>query len=544
MHARWSRGGRIVSRLGVASSVALVALAGTPAARPAHAAGAANKDTLYIAYPFAPASLDPAVSQDFPVVQRGVYDSLVTLDGSSPTRVVGDLATAWTASRDKTVWTFTLRRGVKFHDGTPVDAAAVKSSLTRMLTLNQGPSYIMGQFMTPSRIVVLAPDKIQFRLLPTAPVYSFLTALTSQWSNWIVSPTAVKRHAVHGDQAQGWLATHEAGSGPYVMTSYQVNQGATFTAFPGYFKGWSGHHVHRVILSFVSVDATRRELLEKGDADMSLTFTPQDLDAMKTESGLVVTNQYGTNCVYIAMTEYGPLASPKARQALAYAFDYQAFVHALLKGYGRQSTGPLPATMSAHDPGLKPYPTDLAKAKQLLQEAGVKPGTALTMWYISSDERAKQMATVMQGQLAQVGLALSIVPKDAATFSTAEAASGPALSQRPNLWAGQWTPDYDDALDFLSPLYHSRGPNAGAANAGGYHNAMVDQLLAQAARTPNAGQRQQMLNRVQRILTYDDPASVFVADVTENPVYRSNVHGFVLNPNQEETFPFYSLWKS
>jgi len=423
-----------VSRLAVTSSIALVALAaGTPAARTAHAAAAANKDTLYIAYPFAPASLDPAVSQDFPVVQRGAYSSLVTLDGNNPTRVVGDVATTWTSSRDKTIWTFTLRHGVTFHDGTPVDASAVKFSLTRMLTLNQGPAYIMGQFMTPSRITALTPDKIQFRLLPTAPVYSFLTALTSQWGNWIISPMAVKLHAVHGDQAQGWLATHEAGSGPYVMTSYQVNQGATFTAFPGYFKGWSGHHVHRVILSFVSADATRRELLEKGDADVSLTFTPQDLDAMKTEAGLVVTNQYGTNCVYVAMTEYGPLASSQARQALAYAFDYQAFVHSLLKGYGRQSTGPLPATMSAHDPSLKPYPTDLTKAKQLLQEAGVKPGAALTMWYISSDERAKQMATVMQGQLAQVGLVLSIVPKDAATFSTAEAANGPSLSQRPNL---------------------------------------------------------------------------------------------------------------
>ena len=505
-----------------------------------------DHNTLFVAYNSAPITLDPAAAYDGagPLILRGCYDSLVTLAGGSITHVIGDLATHWTASPDKTVWTFTLHHGVRFHDGTPLTAAAVKFSYDRLLSVNQGPAYIIGQFLTPARIHVLDPYTIRFDLLPHSPVYSFLQALTAEWSNWIVSPTAIKKHSVHGDQAQAWLATHEAGSGPYVLSSYQPNQGATLTAFPGYWKGWAGPHLRRVVITNVAQDATRRELLEKGDADISLSFTPQDLLAMQHEPGLVVGNRYVLLDIFISMTEYGPLASAKARQAMAYAYDYHSFVADILKGFGKQATGPLPSTVTGHDAALRPYPTDLAKAKALLRQAGVAAGTTMTLVYEAGDERAKQMSEVLQGQLAQLGITLKLTARDAASFNNLLFSTAPA-SQRPNFIANFWEPDYNDPIDYLSPLYHSRGNTpAGGANAGDYHNAVVDQLFAQAAATLNAAKRQAILNHLQDILTYTDPAAIYVAEVTDNPVWRSNLHGYVINPELSETYDYYNLWKS
>ena len=142
---------------------------------------------------------------------RGLYDSLVTLQGGSITRIIGDLATSWTSSADKAVWTFTLRHGVRFHDGTPVDAAAVKFSYDRLFSINQAPAFIVGQFVSRGRDSVLGPYTIQFRLLPHTATYGFLQALTAQWSNWIVSPTAVRKHGTTATGRRGgWPATRPA----------------------------------------------------------------------------------------------------------------------------------------------------------------------------------------------------------------------------------------------------------------------------------------------------------------------------------------------
>ncbi len=495
---------KVCPPLAVIGTLLVLMLGSTLPLNPARAASLAqglrssDTSTLYVAYPLTPQTLDPAIMYDFggPAVARNCYDTLLTLEGSG-TKVVGDLATSWSSNASKTIWTFHLRHGVLFHDGTPLDAQAVKDSIVRIFKVNQAPSFIMGQFLTADRIKVLDPYTIQFNLIPTSPYYAFITALTSQWGNMIVSPTAVKKHSVHGDLAQGWLATHEAGSGPYELTSYQLNQGATFTAFPSYFKGWSGHHVKRVVMSFVQEDATRREEIEKGSADISVYFTPQDLNAMKQEHDLVVENAYGTNSYFITFTEYGPLASTAARQAMAYAFDYNAYVSDLLQGYGRIATGPMAATVTGHDPSLKPHPMDVAMARTLLQKAGIKPGTTFTMWYLSTDERMKQLTQVMQGQFAQLGLTCNCrlaipIRTTICCFPTRR-----GQSQRPNFWANQWTPDYDDPIDFMTPLYHSKGNPllGGGSNAGFYHNKTVDHLLEQAARTPAAQVRKNLLNQ-------------------------------------------------
>ncbi len=236
-------------------------------------------------------------------------------------------------------------------------------------------------------------------------------------------------------------------------------------------------------------DATRRELIEKGDADLTQNLTPEDLTALKKNPNLIVDSGALIGNWTLVPTEHGVFASVKARQALAYAFDYQGFLSGLLQGFGRRAQGPLPPYVDGHDSKLFVYQTDMNKAKQLLAEAGVTPGTKVTMWYPNSDETQKDVALVTQGQLQTLGINVTLVARDAATYSNALYGAG-SFSQRPDLWVNTWSGDYNDATSWFYPEYHTKTGSFGGANPGYYHNATADKLMEQAAVTTSEQARQ------------------------------------------------------
>lgn len=507
-------------------------------------AQAAAPSTLIVAYAENPTTLDPAIDYDGigPVLMRAAYESLVSYKGTNPNAIQGVLAISWTANTARTVWVFHLRKGVMFHDGTPVNAAAVQYSIDRILAINQAPAFILGQFMTPKGIKVLDPSTIQFNL--TSPAPRLLSAMAAQWGNWIVSPSTLQKHSVKNDWGQAWIAAgHDAGSGPYMLTSYQPNGNITFEKFPGYWRGWSGPHIDRVIITFVLNEATRRSLIEKGGADITENFTPQDMSAMATNPQLKEDTTATLQNETLVATEYGPFASTAARQALSYAFDYSAITDHVLKGLATTAHGVLAAGTYGQNSSLATYPTNLAKARQLLAKAGIKPGTTVTLWDVQGDNVGHDIALVAQGQLDQIGLNVKLQDVDNASFSNVQFSTSPA-SKRPNLWVLNWYPDYNDPVDWLSPLYHTQVNGYGSANAGLYHNTQVDNLLAQASVTTDDAKRQVLYNQIQQILTWSDPAAVAVCDLHDNIVYRSSIKGYYSNPAYVKTFDFYSMSRS
>ncbi len=507
------------------------------------ARAATDRSTVFVAYPGAPITLDPSIAYDNSgaAVLRGVYESLVRMKGVSTTQIEGVLATSWSSDAGKKVWTFHLRHGVTFHDGTPFNAAAVQFSIARTIAANGGPAYIYGQYMQAKDIQIVDPYTIVFHLSVPAP--RLLYAMASQWGNWIFSPTAVKKHAVKNDAASAWLATHDAGTGPYQVTHYQLNNSITLSKYAPYWRGWSGPHVSRVIISFPASDATRRELIERGDADISNLFTPEDLRALGKNPDLVVDSGNIVANWTLVPTAVGPFASAKARLALAYAFDYNAFVHGLLSGFAFPAHGPLDHTVDGYDPTLPVFSTNMTKARQLFTDAGIKPGTKLTIWYTSEDETTKDVALVAQGQLSQLGFAVALEPRDAATFGNAAYGNEPA-SQRPNLWVSGWSGDYNDALAWFEPLYHSKdGGLGGTGNIGLYHDATVDKLIDQAVLTVDDAARHALEVRIEKILTLTDPAAVYVAEEANSTTYRKSLHGYYYNPVDVLSYDYYHMWK-
>jgi peptide/nickel transport system substrate-binding protein len=187
------------------------------ALQPSHAAG---KDTLVVSSGSEAVTLDPHVSFDgqSPMLWRASYETLVKYDGST-LNIIPHLAESFEISEDQLTYTFTLRPGVKFTDGTPFDAAAAKFNIERQAQVEQGISYALGGIES-----IETPDDLTVVVKIGSVNDGFLSAFAGTYAVYMVSPTAVQEHEQDGDLAQGWLRHNMVGTGPYVLTNYTQAQ--------------------------------------------------------------------------------------------------------------------------------------------------------------------------------------------------------------------------------------------------------------------------------------------------------------------------------
>jgi len=478
------------------------------------------------------------------MITRNIAETLVEYDGSNIGKFVPLLATSWQSNADRSVWTFHLRHDVRFHTGRCcMTASDVRYSIARDVLAGLAGAYIYGRYLNNpfKQIKVLDPYTVQFDLGRSQ--YTFINAIAAKNGGLILDSQAIKAHATKSDSwAHNWVTDHDLGTGPYVLQSWQHSQQEILKRFPDYWRGWSGKHFSEVIVREIPETGTRRELMERGQADLTFALTPQDEQALSHNSAVKVIAPYGTEIDYISMTEYGPLASPYARQALSYAFNYDAYLAIATRGYAKRLDGPLASVVVDSNPHLFQYHTDLNKARTLLQKAGVRPGTTLTYMYASGYPIDQYAGLIMQAQLAQLGLTVKIQAVNQATLDSIMFGSEPA-SKRPNLMAAGWWPDYNDPWDMLYPLLDSASAGAAGANAGFYHNKQVDALLgdmkyaAPSRLRSDAYQMQDITDRV-------DPPAIWRAQPAEVNVLAHNLHGFEFNALDLQTYGFYPMYRS
>ncbi|MFD4432248.1 ABC transporter substrate-binding protein, partial [Nocardia sp. NPDC058497] len=193
-------------------------------------------------------------------VTLSVYEGLVAYKPDSP-EIGPGLAESWTVTDDSLTYTFKLRAGVTFHDGTPMTATTIIKSFQRRTTINQGPAYLIADVESMS-----APDDSTLVVELRHPVEPFLDYLACPWGLKAVSPTAVQTHTVNGDLAQGWLSTHDAGTGPYQITEFVPSSHYTLTAYAGYWGTKPEFTSLRV--QIIPDITTQRLLLEQGQLDI------------------------------------------------------------------------------------------------------------------------------------------------------------------------------------------------------------------------------------------------------------------------------------
>ncbi len=537
--------GGVAGRLAVTAALVASLTVLAPRVASAHRSPAPFVDdgSFTLLFDLAPADLDPASNESeyADTVIRNVDETLIRLNGASMSQFENELATSWSANADKSVYTVHLRHGVRFHTGRCcLTADDVKYSYVRSVAANLAGSYMLGRFFSDpaKQIKVLDPYTVEFDLGRSQPM--FPDAMAQDYNALVLDSKAVQAHKTKKDPwAHNWVTEHDAGTGPYMIQSWVHGQQMTLVRFPQYWDGWSGHHFSKIILRTIPDSTTRRELMERGQGTLTFDLTPQDYDALKKESTVKVVAPYATQVNYITMTDGGLLKSPYARQALSYAFPYDAYIKGILKGYARRAYGPIPSTLLGYDPHMFHYETDLNKAKELLQKAGIKPGTTFTFTYIDPYGPAGEL---LQAQLRQIGYDLKLTHLDDATFNNIFYGTEP-ISQRPNLMTYSWWPDYNDPYDQANTLIATSQQAPNGNNGGMYSNKEVDALLAQM----KYAEGEKLISasyKLQDITGRVDPPAIWISEPAEVTVLAHNLQGYIPNPVELRTFYIYAMYLS
>jgi peptide/nickel transport system substrate-binding protein len=482
-------------------------------------ASAAPKMLTYI-LAAEPKSMDPAIASDdlsrLPIT--AVYSRLVELSPDGQT-LIPDLAEKWEASADGLTFTLQLRKGVKFHSGTPFNAEAARFSLERMLTLGKGQSGYLKPFLEPGNVKAVGEYTLQLKL--TKPCGYLMKLLAVQDIGSMVNPQLVKEHATTDDPwAEKYLANHMDGTGPFKFIEWQPKQFVVVERNGNYYKGPA--KLERITFKLVEEPATMRLMIEAGEADVIHTLQTDMIMALQKNPDVNIIETPGLTCTYLAFNnQTPPFDDVRVRQALSYAVDYEQLMKYIVKSSGMRMQGPLPKGMPAFDPTVKLYNRDLDKAKALLREAGYPNGFETQLCHLVWAD-IPDMALVIQSNWADVGVKAEI--RELAMNAHVQ---GVVDGTSPTFfWTS--TPRYLDASAIMIPKFLTENIAMGAAgNVSRYSNPEIDRLLKKALETTSDKDRIEIYKKVQQITT-DEATWIFILQsVLQQPVHK-RVKGYEL----------------
>ncbi|MDQ7828107.1 MAG: ABC transporter substrate-binding protein [Armatimonadota bacterium] len=471
--------------------VVLAALASPPAQ------AQAPPRTLRIAVGIDADTLDPAGQTTTTVANMVdyIYETLVAYDYRE-NRVVPHLATRWQVSRDGLTYTFTLRSGVRFHDGTPLTAEAVKFTLERLLD---------PRTRVPTRFLIDAIEEVQtptpqtVRLVLSKPSPTLLTNLTYT-TTAIISPTAAQRIGA----ANLTRDATGAGTGPYMFKEWVRGTHILVTRNPNY---WGPRPVFEEVMFRIVPDAGAREaMLLAGDVHMAMLPPAPDVRRLREHPNVTMVVAPTDRIIFVAMnTQWGPFKDARVRQAMNYAVNKKAILSSVLFDLGTVADSPCPGMMFGHHP-VQPggWPFNPIKAKQLLREAGVGNGFEVTFLtptgrYIQDFQFAQAIAA----QLRNVGIRANVATMDWPSY-VAEITQPPERTRLQMLVLG-WAWVVLDCDGVLFGQFHSsQHPNRGLAPAF-YRNARVDALLEEARTIVDQERRKALYREAQTIIWNEAP---------------------------------------
>lgn len=494
--------------------------------------GAADEmDVLYYAYNSIPIlTWDPSIEfSNGIVVMNNIYEQLLRFNAATK-EYENVLATDYSKSDDGLIWTFKLREGVSFHDGTPFNAEAVKYSIERTKEIGQGAAFIWDPV---DEIKIIDDYTVEFVLSYAAPMDVIASC---PYASFMLSPSLE-------DKPADWFEKGNAnGTGPYKLQESTMGDEVILTQNKEYWKGWDGEHFEKIIVKKVSETSSRRQMIESGEADITVELPSEDIEALKAEGKVVVDVVPSfTNLMGFLNTQKAPLNDIRIRKALSYAFPYEDVVKYAMGGYAQQSFGPVPEGMWGHSKDLYQYNYDLDKAKQLLSEAGIKEDELkLLLTYMTGDEAEKKMAELYKGELSKIGVTLEIraMPWE----SQWEMAMGTDTKSQQDIFVMYWWNDLSTPYSYLYSLFHSEEDTL--FNLSYYKNTKFDELIdgAQAKSATDILEAEKDFVIAQKILMEDTP-TIFMYDKSVAWIKSPSLKGHVDNPSYPFVVFFYDLYR-
>lgn len=473
-----------------------------------------------------PATVDPHVARGVSGTygRLNLYDSLYRYVGSPP-ELVPWLAKSHTVSKDGLNWNFTLRQGTKFHDGSELTAGDVVYSFKRLLALKKNPSGAFRPILKPGNVTAQGKYNVKFVLnKPYAPFVSAMPLVG------IVNPRVVKQHEKNGDRGKAWMASHDAGSGPYktIPGTFIAYKKVSLEWFPDHFMGWHKNPVKRVNIQYVKETSTRILALMKGEIDATDSRIPAD-HALRLEKAKGVRLQRNETMRLFMITihnQRAPLNNIHVRKALSYAFNYKGFISSVMKDTVVRNPAPIPNNLWGYPKGLKGYSYNMAKAKAELDIAR-KQGVDLsrTIKIHNNGSRLGIVAgQLLQSDLRKLGIKLEIVN----SFFPKNASKARKKKTTADLWVHWLSAYFIDPENWIGQMYDSQFHGTWKASAW-YKNQSVDKLLREARSITDQVKRGKLYKEAARLVV-DDAAAIWVFNSVELRGLRDRVKGFRYSP--------------
>jgi len=447
------------------------------------------QDTVRIAQSLAQNILSPAEATGLPdaTVIRTMFEGLV---GFTDGELVNELASEWSANDDATAFTFTLREGVTFHDGTPFDAQAVKDYYEWVMDPDSRGARGRSLLSAMESVEVLAPDRVRIHLSQPNGAFIYLLATSNAR---IVSPAAI---AAYGEE----LSKNPVGTGPFRFVSWDEGQRIVVERNPDYWGDPA--QVERIEFLVVNNAATRVAMLQSGEVHFIESLPPQLVPTIEAEAGLEVLSTPANFLRILQLnTTKEPFGDVRVRQALNYAVDKDVLVDVVFGGNATVMTAPIPETAFGH--AEQPaYAFDPERARALLAEAGYADGFEMTVLTFTGDEY-RTAGQVLQQMFAEVGVTLILDQQERGAL--VEQIFKP-LEENPTqaalVGASASTGDADLALT----VSFTRASFPPAANNWSfYSDERVEELVLAGRETGDPAEREAIYAEAQAIIWQDAP---------------------------------------
>ncbi|MDQ2889359.1 MAG: ABC transporter substrate-binding protein [Gemmatimonadota bacterium] len=465
-----------------------------------------------------PRSLDPALSTDVPTGRAVsyVFDGLTRFTPKA--QVVPDLATSWELAPDGVTYTFHLKPGVRFHDGTPFSASDVRHSWERVLDprtrggrgwplypIRGAREFAAGTAKSISGLEVLNDTTV--RVILTEPFAIFPKML------------AMPATAIVPRNTPSNFGEHPVGTGPWKFVAWHHDDYLLFARNAHYHDGapLSDSLEARIVPEVSTAEAE----FEAGNVDV-LQVPAQESPSWEAnqETRPLLRSAPSLRLIYGAInTTRGPLRDPRVRQAINLAVDRRMILRRLMGGRGTLASGVIPPSLDGYDATLAPYPYDTTRARALLREAGFPQGIDIELW-TSQSEQFPRIAQTIQAYLARVNVRVKLVQRDASSMREA------ARNGKTDIALKDWYADYPDAENFLYPLLHSANRGVGG-NVSFFSDSAFDSVVTMARREPNDARRIALYRQANSI-AHDQAPMLFMFFYTELYAVQPWLQGFTV----------------
>jgi peptide/nickel transport system substrate-binding protein len=453
-------------------------------------------------------------------VRLNLYDGLYRWQDNPPV-LNSWLAESYTVSDDGLTWTFKLKQGSKFHDGSEIKAEDVVYSLERILALKKGPASLFARMIEPGNAKAVDDYTVQFTLFKQSAI--FLSIIPEIH---VVNKDLLQQNEKDGDWGAAWLSKNDAGSGAFKLRRFDPAVGFVAERFPEHFAGWGDKYLDEIEFRGIKEVNTRVLGILKGDFHGAGGYLPQDQvkKIMDSPTTTVLEQESMRIMMFQLHNQRPPTSDVHVRRAISHAFDYGAFIDDILGGSVERNPVPIPNTMWGVPKDIKGYDYDVEKAQAELAKAKAKIDRPLEIAFLTGFSQSEQAAALMQNGLRKVGIDSKLInhPWPVMVDKMRKPETSPDMVV---YWVSTY---YADPNNWIGEMFHS-GSWGTFKSSSFYKNPKVDELLDKALRSTDQSERAKYYEAAAR-LVYDDAGGVWIYNTKWYGPYSTKVKGIRFCP--------------